>query len=260
MTGDQLAGKVIIVTGGTQGLGEAIAREVAVQGAAGLAICGRNRDNGRRVSADLEAMGCPNLYVYADLEKEADCRAVVRACDARFGRVDGLVNVAGDTTRGTLEDSSVALWDHLFAVNARAPFILMQEAVRVMKREAVRGSIVNIISMSCYAGEPYLTPYCASKGALATLTKNVANALQPDRIRVNGVNIGWMATPSEHRVQTGLGQPEDWLGAADAGCAYGRLLRPHDPVKLVALLLSAATEMMTGSLIDFDQTVIGARP
>ena len=260
MVDTQFSGKVIIVTGGTQGLGEAIARHLAENGAAGLVICGRNYENGHAVAADLESTGCPCLYIHADLEVEADCRGVVRACDERFGRVDGLVNVAGDTTRGTIEDSSVALWDHLIAVNARAPFILMQDAVRIMKREQIHGSIVNIISMSCYAGEPYLTPYCASKGALATLTKNVANALRPDRIRVNGVNIGWMATPSEHRVQTGLGQPDDWLDAADAGCAFGRLLRPEDPVALVALLLSDATAMMTGSLIDFDQTVIGARP
>jgi NAD(P)-dependent dehydrogenase (short-subunit alcohol dehydrogenase family) len=256
----QLSGKIIVVTGGTQGLGEAIARHLVEQGVAGMVICGRNRANGQRVSGALEAAGCPTLYVSADLSEEMNCREVIRACDTRFGRVDGLVNVAADTTRGTLENSSVALWDYQFAVNARAPFILMQEAVGIMKREGTAGSIVNIISMSCYAGEPYLTPYCASKGALATLTKNLANALLPDRIRVNGVNIGWMSTLGEHVVQKAMGQPDNWLELADAKCPFGRLLRPSDPVKLVALLLSDNMEMMTGSLIDFDQTVGGARP
>ena len=183
----------------------------------------------------------------------------MRACDARFGRVDALVNVAADTTRGTLEDSSVALWDRQFAINARAPFILMQDAVRIMKRENIAGSIVNIISISCYAGEPYLTPYCASKGALATLTKNAANALATDRIRVNGVNIGWMSTPSEHTRQKAMGQPDNWLEQADAESPFGRLQRTTDPVHLVALLISDETAMMTGSLIDFDQTVVGGR-
>ena len=259
MPTDQLSEKIIIVTGGTQGLGEAIARHLAEQGAAGLVICGRNRENGQAVAAALEAAGCPTLYVPADLSKETDCRDVVRACDDRFGRVDGLVNVAGDTTRGTLEDSSVALWDYLFALNARAPFILMQETVRIMKREKIAGSIVNIISMSCYCGETYLSPYSATKGALATLTKNAANTLSWDRIRVSGVNIGWMSTPSELAVQKALGQPDNWLELAEAKCPFGRLLRPSDPVKLVAFLLSDGAEMMTGSLIDFDQTVIGAR-
>ena len=153
----------------------------------------------------------------------------------------------------------MALWDRIFAVNARAPFILMQDAVRIMKREKIAGSIVNIITISCYAGEPYLTPYCASKGALATLTKNTANALAPDRIRVNGVNIGWMSTPSEHGRQKDMGKPDNWMDMADAGCAFGRMLRTSDPVHLIALLLSDNSAMMTGALIDFDQTVIGAR-
>ncbi len=258
MSTAQLSGKIIIVTGGTQGLGEAIARHLVEQGAGGMVICGRNRANGQRVSGALEAAGCPTLYVAADLSKEADCREMVRACDDRFGRVDGLVNVAGDTRRGTLEDSSVALWDHQFAVNARAPFILMQEAVRIMKREKIAGSIVNIISMACYGGEPYLTPYCASKGALATLTKNVANALLFDRIRVNGLNVGWMSTPNEDVVQKASGRPDNWLELAEAKSPFGRLLRPSDPVQLVALLLSDDSGMMTGSLIDFDQVVVGA--
>ena len=86
--------KVIIVTGGTQGLGEGIARHLADLGAAGLVICGRSQDRGRAVAADLEEFGSPSLYVAADLEKEADCRRVVAACDERFGRVDGLTVVA----------------------------------------------------------------------------------------------------------------------------------------------------------------------
>lgn len=147
-----MKGKVIIVTGGTQGLGEGIARHLADLGAAGLITCGRNRENGEAVAAALRERGCEAAYVRADLALEADCRRVAAVCDERFGRVDGLVNAAGITTRGTLEDTSVELWDHHFAVNARAPFILTQEAVRIMKREEIPGSIVNIISLSSYGG------------------------------------------------------------------------------------------------------------
>lgn len=249
--------KIIVVTGGTQGLGEGIARHLADKGAAGLVICGRNQERGQAVAADLEKSGVRTVYVPTDLEKEADCRNVIKVCDETFGRIDGLVNAAGVTTRGTIEDTSVELWDQIFAVNTRAPFILMQEAVRVMKREGHGGSIVNILSMSAHGGQPFITAYCASKGALATLTKNVAHALRFDHIRVNGLNIGWTYTTNEHAVQVAMGKPENWLELAEPKLPFKRLLRPHDVAGITAYLLSDAAEMMTGSLIDFDQHVIG---
>lgn len=253
----RLTGKVVIITGGTQGLGEGIARYLADLGAAGLVICGRSEDRGQMVAMALAGGGCQSLYVQADLANEADCRRVVQVCDEQFGRVDGLVNAAGLTARGTLEDTSVALWDEMFAVNTRAPFILMQESVRVMKREGQGGSIVNILSMSSHGGQPYITAYCASKGALATLTKNAAHALRFDRIRVNGLNIGWTYTTNEDKVQKAMGKPDNWLEEVEAGMPFKRLLRPRDVAGLTAYLLSDEAQMMTGSLIDFDQYVIG---
>ncbi|MBI5929726.1 MAG: SDR family oxidoreductase [Chloroflexi bacterium] len=249
--------KVIVVTGGTQGLGEGIARHLAGLEVEGLVICGRNQERGQQVAAELEQAGCKAIYVPTDLEKEADCRRVIQVCDEQFGRVDGLVNAAGVTTRGTLEDTSVELWDQIFAVNTRAPFILMQEAVRVMKREGHGGSIVNILSMSAHGGQPFITAYCASKGALATLTKNAAHALRFDHIRVNGLNIGWTYTTNEHAVQMAMGKPENWLEQAEAKVPFKRILRPRDVAGITAYLLSDESEMMTGSLIDFDQHVIG---
>jgi NAD(P)-dependent dehydrogenase (short-subunit alcohol dehydrogenase family) len=116
---------------------------------------------------------------------------------------------------------------------------------------------VNVITMASHGGEPVLMAYAASKGALATLTRNAGYALQPDRIRVNGLNIGWTATEGEHGVQTGTGQPDDWLAEADASRPFGRLLRPADIAPVATYLLSDASEMVTGSVIDFDQTVHG---
>jgi NAD(P)-dependent dehydrogenase (short-subunit alcohol dehydrogenase family) len=250
-------GKVVIVTGSTQGVGEGIARLLAELDAAGLVICGRNRERGEAVAADLTSAGCTTVYVQADLENVDDCRQIVAACDAQFGRVDGLVNAAGITDRGTIDDTSVELWDRMFAVNTRAPFILMQESVRIMKREGKGGSIVNILSMSAHGGQPFITAYCASKGALATLTKNAAHALRFDRIRVNGVNMGWTYTPNEHKTQLAMGKPENWLDEADASKPFGRILRPRDIAGITAYLLSDESQMMTGSLIDFDQYVVG---
>jgi NAD(P)-dependent dehydrogenase (short-subunit alcohol dehydrogenase family) len=252
-----LGGKIVIVTGSTQGLGEAFAQRAAYLDAAGIVVCGRNQEKGLRVAEQIENIGCPCLYVPADLAREEDCRRIVRQCDERFGRVDGLVNSAGLSSRGTLDDTTVPLWDQLFDINVRAPFILMQEAARVMRREGVRGSIVNIITMGSYGGPPDLMAYCSSKAALSILTKNVAYQLQPDRIRVNGINIGWTETEGEHTVQRATGQPDDWLARAAAERPIGRLLEPRDIAPLLTYLLSDLAEMVTGSVIDFDQTVNG---
>lgn len=252
-----LRGKIIVVTGSTQGLGEGIARHLAERGAEGIVVCGRSVDKGEAVARSIDNADTRSIFVQSDLRAPEDCRAIIRRADDVFGRVDGLVNAAGITTRGTIDDTSVELWDEMFAVNTRAPFILMQAAIAVMKREGNGGSIVNVLSMSSHGGQPFITAYCASKGALATLTKNVANAVRRDRIRVNGLNIGWMSTPNEHVVQLAMGRDEGWLAEADAAQPFGRILRPIDAAKLSAFLLSEDAGVMTGALIDVDQNVMG---
>jgi NAD(P)-dependent dehydrogenase (short-subunit alcohol dehydrogenase family) len=251
-------GKIVIVTGGTQGLGAGIAHHLAAKGAGGIVVCGRGRENGQRVAAEITGAGCPAVYEHADLTSETDCRRVVASCEERFERVDGLVNAAGESSRGTLESTSVELWDRLFAVNVRAPFVLTQESVRRMRRQGSGGSIVNVITISSRAGQPYIMAYCASKGALVTLTRNVAHALRGDRIRVNGINVGWMDTPAEHRVQREMGRPAGWLEEVEPKQPFGRLIRPTDVAPLVAYLLGDESAMMTGAIIDFDQQVVGA--
>jgi NAD(P)-dependent dehydrogenase (short-subunit alcohol dehydrogenase family) len=253
----RLDDKVVVITGSTQGLGAAIARRAAALGTAGIVITGRDEQRGRAVRAELEDAGTAALFIAADLADPDAAAAIVGACDERFGRLDGLVNAAGLSSRGTIDDTSVELWDRLFAINARAPFLLIKHAARLMRREGRGGSVVNVITMASHGGEPVLAGYSASKGALAVLTRNAGYALQPDRIRVNGLNIGWTATEGEHGVQTGVGQPGDWLAQADSGRPFGRLLRPGDIAPMVTYLLSDAAAMVTGSVIDFDQTVHG---
>ena len=170
----RLDGKIAVITGSTQGLGEATARLFAARGAAGLVLCGRNAENGARVAAEITAGGCVAHFVAADLAEVAACRAVLAETDARFGRVDCLVNCAALTDRGGILDTTPELFDRLFAVNVRAPFFLIQEAAKLMRRDGLAGAIVNIISMSSHGGEPFITAYSASKGALATLTRNAA--------------------------------------------------------------------------------------
>lgn len=253
-----LAEKVYVVTGSTQGLGEAIALHLADLGAAGVVVCGRGAEKGKGVCAALEQRGARALFVPADLSKVEDCRRLMREADERFGRIDGLVNSAASTARGTIENTTPEMWDAMFALNVRGPFLLMQDAVRVMRREKRGGAIVNILSVSAHGGQPYLTAYSASKGALGVLTKNVAHAVRKDRIRINGLNIGWMETPGEHAIQKSDGAPENWLELAKGKVPFGRILNTDEVARLTGFLMSSHGEMMTGSLIDFDQNVFGA--
>src|SRR5277367_1044932 len=253
-----LNGKIAIVTGGTQGLGEAIARLFAERGAAGIAICGRNAKGGERVASEISATGCPTLFVQADLANVADCRRVVAKAEERFGRVDALVNAAGLSDRGDIFDTTEQRFNEIFDVNVRAPFFLIQETVRIMRREKIGGSIVNIQSMSAHGGQPFITAYCASKGALAILTRNVAHSLLKFRIRVNGLNIGWMSTPGEDRImKTYHGAKDGWLDEAVKSRPFGRLIDPKEVARACAYLASSESGLMTGANIDFDQTVVG---
>ena len=253
-----LAGKIAVVTGGTQGLGEAIARLFAERGTAGLIICGRNAENGARVAKEISATGCPVNFVKADLAKVADCRNVIAEADRRFGRVDVLINAAALTDRGDIFETTEERYNEIFDVNVRAPFFLIQEAVRIMRREKIAGSIVNIQSMSAHGGQPFITAYCTSKGALATLTRNVAHSLVKFRIRVNGLNVGWMSTPGEDRImKTYHGAKDGWLEAAGKTKPLGRLVDPREVARACAFLASEESGLMTGANIDFDQTVVG---
>jgi NAD(P)-dependent dehydrogenase (short-subunit alcohol dehydrogenase family) len=253
-----LSGKICVVTGGTQGLGAAIARAFAARGAAGLVICGRTGAKGEAVADALNAAGCKTVFVRADLGKVADVRGVIAAADKAFGRVDVLVNAAALTDRGTIFDTTESRFDEIFDVNVKAPFFLIQETAKIMRREKIAGSIINIQSMSAHGGQPFITAYCASKGALATLTRNVANSLLRHRIRVNGLNIGWMASEGEDRIQKAYhGAKEGWLDEAAKSRPFGRLIDPDEVARACVYLASDESGLITGSNIDFDQTIVG---
>lgn len=254
-----LQDKTLVVTGGTQGLGEAIARLAVESDVAAIAIVGRNAERGRSVAAALAREGRPACFIQADLaEPDAPARVMSEAI-GKLGRIDCLVNAAGLTDRASLVGGSLDDWDRLFSVNARAPFFLMQAAVADMKARGAPGSIVNILSINAHCGSPDLAVYSASKGALSTLTRNVANAHLADRIRVNGINMGWVATPAEQEMQARtLGRGEDWAKAAAARLPLKRLLTVEELAGLTVFLLSDASGLLTGTLIDMEQTVLGA--
>ncbi len=250
---------VAIVTGSTQGLGEAIARQlIADQLVGGLVICGRNAERGKNLAAEFTGLGCRAEFVATDLAKLEDVLRIVDVARSKFGRTDYLVNSAATSERGTLVETSPELYERIMAINVRAPFFLMQGAAKLMLERGTPGAIVNILSMSAHGGQPFLTPYSMSKGALVTLTKNVANSLLKDRIRVNGLNIGWMDSPGEDAIQRKAhGATTGWLERAESTQPLGRLVKPAEVAKVVSFLLSERAGLMTGSIIDFDQQVLG---
>lgn len=253
--------QVALVTGSTQGIGEAVAQQFATEGASGIVVCGRNRERGAGVAAALADLGADAVFVPVELGDADSCKALLAATDERFGRIDVLVNAAGLTLRGTIVDTTVDLWDTMFAVNVRAPFLLMQGAIAIMRREKIAGAIVNVGSVAAHGSVPFLTPYAASKAALATLTKNVAYSVAWDRIRVNCLNPGWMDTPGEDEIQRRFHSGgTEWLEDAEARQPFGRLIKPDEVATAVAFLASADAGVMTGSIVDYDQSVMGAGP
>lgn len=251
--------RVAIVTGSTQGLGEAIARQlIADELIAGLVTCGRSSERGKKLAEEFAGLGCRTEFVAADLAKLEDVLRIVEVARSTFGRIDYLVNSAATSERGSLLETSPVLYERIMAINVRAPFFLMQGAAKSLLERGAPGAMVNILSMSAHGGQPFLTPYSMSKGALATLTKNVANSLLKDRIRVNGLNIGWMDTPGEDAIQRKAhGATTGWLERAESAQPLGRLVKPAEVAKVVSFLLSERAGLMTGAIIDFDQHVAG---
>ncbi|MEU8609359.1 SDR family oxidoreductase [Actinoplanes sp. NPDC048791] len=247
-----LSNRVVLVSGGTQGVGAAVARAAAREGAT-VVVTGRRREHGVALAAELDGE-----YVPADVSDVESALASAQTAIDRYGRIDCLVNAAGLTSRGTLLDTTPELFDQHIAVNLRGPFFLMQAAVRDMLRRGAPGTIVNIISSSELGGQPYLAPYVAAKAGLAGLTRNAAHAHRFDRIRINGLDIGWTDTEGEDATQRAFHAADDgWRERAAAALPMGRLGQAGEIAEFVVLLLSPRSGVVTGSVIDWDQNVLG---
>jgi NAD(P)-dependent dehydrogenase (short-subunit alcohol dehydrogenase family) len=253
----RLDGRVIIVTGAAQGIGRAVALRTAQSGAEALLLT--DRQPGDTASQEVTAAGAACAFVCADLADPGSAATITDACLARFGRIDGLVNAAGLTDRASVQNAEAVVFDRLFAVNTRAPLLLMRGCIRAMQARGQGGAIVNILSINAHGGSAELALYSASKAALALVTRNAAHAHRFDRIRVNGVNVGWADTPGERATQAGLGRSDAWLAERAAEQPFGRLLDPDDIARLTAFLLSDASIPTTGAIIDQEQWVAGVR-
>lgn len=243
-----VTGGVFVITGGTQGLGLSTARLLKGNGAAGLVLVSRTER--KQACIELDGDGCHCLWIQADLSNQEDASSVIpKAVEAMkdVGPITGVVNAAATTARGNLTTTTAEDFDLQMALNVRAPFLITQAAAKHMKG----GSIVNIASSAAHGGAPFIMAYSVSKAALVALTKNNAAELAPRRIRVNAINMGWTYTDNEDAVQQDEhAAGSNWLQHADASVPLGRINRPQDVAATICFLLSGASAMMTGSVID----------
>jgi len=248
------AGKVVLVTGSTQGLGACIARRFAEQGAA-IALSGRSEEKGKALERELQEAGSRAYFIAADLADAAACHRLVDEALAHLGRIDILINSAADTRRSNLRTFTPEFFDYQFALNVRAPLLLAQRALPSLKEHG--GTIINIGSINAYIGAPELLVYSATKGALMTASRNLANALKFERVRVFCLNIGWTDTDGERVIQRDLGMPDDYLDRVGKEKPIGRLLVPEDIAAACLFLASEQAQAFSGAVIDLEQYPVG---
>jgi NAD(P)-dependent dehydrogenase (short-subunit alcohol dehydrogenase family) len=250
-----LKSKIALVTGSTSGIGKGIASHFLTLGAS-VIVHGPDLAGARAIAESMRSGGHDVDAVAGDLRNVDACRQIVRDVVQRRGGLDILVNNAATVARASMEDATVDQWDTIMAVNLRAPFLLLQEAVKSMKARG-GGSIVNIGSINAYVGLPQLGPYSVSKGGLMTMTKNAALALGRYRIRVNQLNVGWTLTEGEDAVQRSDGKGPDWLKDAAKTRPFGRLLLPADIAAAAAYFASDDSAVVSGAVIDVEQFPLG---
>ena len=248
----ELAGKVVLVTGGTDGLGLALAGRLTSEGAS-VAVCGR--DEGRLAAADatLREAGGDVLARRADVSSPEDLEALVEAAVARWGRIDGVVHNAGRASGGTLESIDDATWESDVELKLMAAVRLTRLALPHLR--ASRGAVLFTLAMSAKAPGARSEPSSVTRAAGMALMKALSKELAPDGIRVNAVLIGLIESGQWVRGAAASGQD---LGefyerlAKDSGIPLGRIGRAEEFADLGCYLLSARASYLTGAAVNLD--------
>src|SRR5262245_4180071 len=246
----RLTGKVALVTGGSSGIGKGCAQRLAVEGASVL-LADLESSSGEEAAAEIRRSGGSAFFQATDVRRETDCRHAVETAAHQFGSLDVLVNNAGIYPRSTLEETTEEFWDTMLAINLKGPFFLCKHAVPLMRQRG-GGSIVNTGSVHGLGGASNLFAYSVSKGALLTLTKNLAVALAHDRIRVNYVIPGWVLSHTEIEIQRKEGRDLACLKRKGEQLPMGRFQTPEDAAGIVAFLASDDSAMVTGCVLNGD--------
>lgn len=250
-----LKDKVILITGSTTGIGAAIAHKCISEGAK-VIIHGRDKERAKQMCAKL---GENAQYCLADLTKLSALDKLVHSALKHFGRLDSLVNNAGIYPRSSIEALTPQLYEKVMNVNFRAPLFLTQAAVKIFRQQKKGGTVVNIGSINAYCGEANMAVYAPSKGALMTMTRNLANELAAEKIRINLLNVGWTLTETEDALKQSQGFSKNWEKHLPKTYApTGKLLRPEQIAKHVVFWASEKSAPATGQVYDVEQyPVIG---
>ena len=242
-----LEGRLVVITGGAQGIGEACARRLVRDGAA-VALWDVNDAAGQALAAELNGGGARALYLHCDVSNKAQVDAALAATSAALGTVDGLVNNAGIFKAADFLDITEADWDAVMAVNLRGSFLVGQAVARVMVA-AGRGAIVNMSSVNGTLAIPSIASYNASKGAINQLTRVMALSFADKGVRVNAVAPGTIAT---ELARSAVLTSDEARARIMMRTPMKRLGEPAEIADVTAFLLSDASSYVTGEIVVVD--------
>lgn len=246
MTDGRLKGKVIVVSGGTKGVGKAAAEEFGKEGAK-VVIAGRDKESALKSIKIIKTYGSDAIFVYCDLLKVEDCIHLFDEAYNHYGKIDGFFNYAGVTPVSPLDTCNEETFDWVMDVNFKAAFFCCQQAIKYMRLNG-SGSIVLTGSAHAWGGQKDRCAYACSKGVLRTLMEHIAHNYASEQIRCNYLTLGWTPTDGEVALRKSLGESEAELRKRAAGILpMGRMLERTDYLGALVYLFSDESSMMTGS-------------